>query len=252
MPFVGLSRAVCGVFFALLLTLVAYSGSAAPSNSVSDFTTQTGAFLKKHVAANGSVNYAAIQKAPTELKALVKQIESFDAKAATAAERKAFYLNAYNVLVISSVVERYPTPSVMKLPGFFDTKRHKVAGESMTLNGLEANKLRKPFGDARIHFALVCAAKGCPRLVAEPYRADGLDEQLDAQTRRVLRDPQFLRRDDAAGKVQLSEIFKWYDGDFKAGGKTVLAYINQYLDKPIPASYKIDYYTYDWGLNDQR
>ena len=41
----------------------------------------------------------------------------------------------------------------------------------MTLNDLENERLRKPYNDPRIHFALVCAAKGCPGLSREAYAA---------------------------------------------------------------------------------
>ncbi|KAA9339603.1 DUF547 domain-containing protein [Hymenobacter busanensis] len=249
----GFARSFCRLIFIALLaasSALTHRATAKASGAAPGFADQTSAFLKKYVAADGTVGYAAIQRNPAELKALLKRIETFEAKKAPAAERKAFYLNAYNLLVIAAVVERYPTTSVMKLPGFFDTQRHKVAGENMTLNGLEANKLMRAYNDPRVHFALVCAAKGCPKLTPEAYRAERLEDQLTERARQVLRDPQFIRRDDAAGKVLLSEIFKWYAGDFKAAGKTAVGYINRFLAQPIPASYKVDYYPYDWSLNE--
>ncbi|MEO8269711.1 MAG: DUF547 domain-containing protein [Aureliella sp.] len=41
----------------------------------------------------------------------------------------------------------------------------------VSLNGIENDVLR-PMGDPRIHFALVCAARGCPRLQNRAYTAD--------------------------------------------------------------------------------
>lgn len=200
--------------------------------------------------ADGNVNYAAIKKQPAELNNLLQTVRSFDTKTISAAERKAFYLNAYNILVIGAVVERLPLTSVMKVPGFFDKLPFTVAGEKMTLNELETNKLRKPYNDPRIHFALVCAAKGCPRLSREAFASPTLDAQLAAQTKRVLTDPTFIRLNAAAKKVQVSEIFKWYADDFKAPGQALIPYLNQHrAAQPIPATYTVDYYPYDWGLN---
>ena len=124
----------------------------------------TSAFLAKFVDDAGNVNYGAIKRNPLELNALLRRIETFEANAAKGPDREAFYLNAYNVLVISEVVAHYPVESVQKIPGFFDKNLVSVAGEKLTLNDLEAQKLRQPYGDPRVHFALVCGAKGCPRL----------------------------------------------------------------------------------------
>ena len=213
----------------------------------------TSAYLAKFVDENGNVNYGAIKRNPLELKALVHRYETFDASAATAPDREAFYLNAYNVFVISQVVAHYPAESVQKIPGFFDKNLVTVAGEKMTLNDLEAKKLREPFHDPRVHFALVCGARGCPRLNRQAFVGNQVDAQLTVQARKVLQDPKFIRVNEAAKKVLISQIFKWYEPEFKASGKTGLAYINQFRDsKSIPATYSVDYYAYDWMLNDRK
>lgn len=236
---------------ALLLGRATVPAVAAPP--VAALPQLTSAYLAKFVDENGNVNYGAIKRNPLELKALVRRYETFDASAATAPDREAFYLNAYNILVINEVVTHYPIQSVQKIPGFFDKNLVTVASEKMTLNDLEAKKLREPFHDPRVHFALVCGDKGCPRLNRQAFVGNQVDFQLTVQARKVLQDPQFTRVNDAAKKVLISEIFKWYEPDFKASGKTGLAYINQFRDsKTIPATYLVDYYTYDWALNDRR
>lgn len=213
----------------------------------------TSAFLAKFVDAEGNVNYTAIKSNPLELKNLLKRIETFNAAEATPADREAFYLNAYNVLVIGEVVERFPIESVQKVPGFFDKNLVSVAGEKLTLNDLETKKLRQPYADPRVHFALVCGAKGCPRLSRAAYVGNQLDAQLTIQARAVLQNPAFIRVEAGARKVQLSQIFKWYEADFKASGKTGVAYVNQFRGtKLIPATYAVNYYAYDWALNAQR
>ena len=242
----------------LILPLAAAGLLAAPLSPAlatappPNLSAATSAFLARHVNAAGNVNYAAIKRSPAELNGLLQRIETFDAAAAKPADREAFYLNAYNLLVIGEVVARYPLVSVEKVPGFFDKNLVSVAGEKLTLNDLEARKLRQPYNDPRVHFALVCGAKGCPRLSKTAYVGSQLDAQLATQTRKVLQDPAFIRVDAKTGKVQLSQIFKWYEADFKASGKTGVAYVNQFRPGPaIPATYAVDYYTYDWSLNKQ-
>ncbi|GAA3997653.1 DUF547 domain-containing protein [Hymenobacter fastidiosus] len=236
----------------LLLAGVATGTMAAPAPDAESLAAATSVFLRQYVSPEGNVNYKALKARPAALQTLLRQVKTFNAKAATAAERKAFYLNAYNLTVIGAVVERYPLQSVMKVPGFFDKNLYLVAGEKLTLNNLEATRLRQPYNDPRIHFALVCAAVGCPRLSREAYAPATLDAQLTAQARRVLTNPEFIRVDAGAKKVLVSEIFKWYADDFKAGGKATVAYINQFRGaQPIPAGFTTDYYAYDWTLNDQ-
>ena len=110
----------------LLVVPVLAPAYAPPTSSLS---AGTSTFLAKYVNAEGNVNYAAIKRNPVELKALLRRVETFDAAAAKPAEREAFYLNAYNLLVIGEVVTRYPLESVQKVPGFFDKNLVSVAGE---------------------------------------------------------------------------------------------------------------------------
>lgn len=227
--------------------------SAAAPAAPPSLPAATSAFLAKFVDTEGNVNYAAIKRNPLELKGLLRRVETFDAAAAKVSDREAFYLNAYNLLVIGEVVARYPLESVQKVPGFFDKNLVSVAGEKLTLNDLEARKLRQPYADPRVHFALVCGAKGCPRLSRAAYVGNQLDAQLTIQARKVLQDPAFIRVDAGARKVQLSQIFKWYEADFKASGKTGVPYVNQFREaKQIPPAYAVDYYAYDWALNSQK
>ncbi|WP_310393165.1 DUF547 domain-containing protein [Hymenobacter sp.] len=236
--------------WAVCVLLAPAAGAAAAPPSL---PAATSAFLAKFVDSDGNVNYAAIKRNPLELKGLLRRVETFDAAAAKGPDREAFYLNAYNLLVIGEVVARYPLESVQKVPGFFDKNLVSVAGEKLTLNDLEAQKLRQPYADPRVHFALVCGAKGCPRLSRAAYVGNQLDAQLTIQARKVLQDPVFVRVEAGARKVQLSQIFKWYEADFKASGKTGLPYVNQFRDaKQIPATYAVDYYAYDWALNSQK
>ncbi|MCC2545127.1 DUF547 domain-containing protein [Hymenobacter sp. BT175] len=249
MPAFGFSR-----FLFSLLAVLLFRGAAASAGPVPDaFTSATTSFLQKYVSANGDVNYAAIKKNPAALQALLKQVQQFDAKSASSGARKAFYLNAYNLVVIGAVVDSYPLSSVMKVPGFFDKQEFLVAGEKLTLNNLETSKLRKPYDDPRIHFALVCAARSCPPLRREAYATATVEQQLAAQARQAVQDPRFIRVDAKGGKVLVSEIFKWYADDFQATGKPLLAYLNQFRGRQLlPLDSRVDYYSYDWTLNDRR
>lgn len=218
------------------------------SMAQASFFTDADAFFKKHVT-NGRVDYAAIKADPAELLDLVKQIGSYSLSGKSAADEKAFYINAYNVLMVASVVEKYPISKPTDVPGVFDSKKHTVAGSSLTLSDIENKKLRPKYKDARLHFALVCGAVSCPKLPSYAFMPAKLESQLDARTKLAMNDPTFIKVKTSDNKVLVSEIFTWYKEDFDREASSVIEYINKFRTQPIPADYKVSKYTYNWALN---
>lgn len=215
------------------------------------FYTSLTQLLQRHVR-QGRVNYTSLRQDKEALRQLVKQVNTYDLSGATAAEKKAFYLNAYNLLVLHQVVGHYPLKSVMDVDGFFDRQTFLVAGEKLTLNELEKQKLLKPYQDARVHFALVCAAASCPPLLSKAYTPEEVEQQLQEQTESTLRSSQFIKVQPGQKRVLVSEIFKWYKDDFLREAPSILAYINRYRSAPLPSSYSLAYYPYNWQLNNAK
>jgi hypothetical protein len=208
-------------------------------------------FLAKHVK-NGLVDYGAIAKNISEVEALYTSIGTMELAGMQDDTRKAFYINAYNLIVIYWVAKHYPLKSPLDDSGFFDQVKHRVAGEVLTLNTLEIKKLLLPFKDARLHFALACAAVSCPPLASFAYTAAKLDQQLNERTALAINNASWLVVKPTAKRVEISKIFEWYGRDFLAEKSTVIDWINQYKKEPIPASYVVNYYEYNWQLNENR
>lgn len=238
------------VAFLLSFTIVPVANGAVDYD-LNDFFKRSDAFLKKHVQ-NGQVAYKAINNQFAEIESLYRTIGETDLSKASDNEIKAFYINAYNLIVIYQVSKYYPLKSPLDQSGFFDKVKHTVAGVPMTLNFLEIKKLILTYKDPRVHFALACAAVSCPPLADFAYMPGQLDQQLDTRTKLALNDPVWLKVRADQNKVYLSKIFEWYNKDFMMGGEgSVLEFINKYRIKNIPASYAIAYYEYDWGLNER-
>jgi len=173
----------------------------------------------------------------------------------------AFLMNAYNanVLLMAATARNEPGfENVLKVDGFFDRTTITVAGTAMTLNGLEKERIRS-FGDPRFHAALVCAAESCPPLRAEPFVAARLDEQLDEQSRRWVRDR--TKNDVKSGNLELSQIFNWYRSDFEVapyGG--VQGFVHAFAEPGSPLARasapdrrpEIRFKEYQWRLNQAR
>lgn len=202
---------------------------------------------------DGKVDYEAIRlHHAAALKAYVQSLGEADPSKMTSDEQLAFWLNAYNALVISAIVEgSSPEPTVGRAAFFFGRRFH-IAGKDRTLDDIESNTVRAVFRDPRVHFALVCGSRGCP--VVRTYEGGGVQATLDEGTRLFMRDPSKVRLDRAKHVLYLSSLFKWYEGDFKKAGTTPVAFVSRYLaddDRATLAEGKWDvvYMPYDWSLN---
>ncbi len=198
---------------------------------------------------DGKVSYQEIKENPAQLNKLVKQIGGISLNEAKPVEKKAFYINAYNILTIHSIIENGIPASPLDVDGFFNEIKHEVAGEQLTLDEIEKDILFSEFKDARVHFAVVCAARGCPQLQPTAYKPQTLDEQLNQAAKKTLNRDYFTRVNKEKESVKVSQLFKWYRQDFLKEADSVLAYINQYRIEKIPGDFIVEYYEYDWSLN---
>jgi len=233
-------------FFPLFMTFALWSNAADMTN----FTAEADRFFRTYVE-DGAVSYAKIQAKMIEAESLYKQIGLMKLEGVNDNTKKAFYVNAYNLIVIYWVTKHFPLRSPLDDSGFFDKVKHNVAGEMLTLNALEIKKLLLPYKDARFHFVLACAAKSCPPLASFCYRPETIDQQLTERTKLSINNNSWLRVDQGQKTVGLSKIFEWYKGDFTINGQSTIDWINKFRNEKIPKGYSVEYYEYDWRLNDQ-
>lgn len=217
-------------------------------NTINSWTNKYDALLKANVV-DGRINYEGLKDSP-QLKSLVTQLGSLKPVDEKSASAKAFYINAYNLLVINAAAANYPLNSVQEVSGFFERNKYSLSGKKYTLNSLEKDFIFKKYPDPRLHFVLVCGAIGCPPITDFAFQADQLESQLDAQTRMAINDSGFISF--SGNNATISKIFQWYNTDFGGGKKDVLNYINQYRTAAIPESASIEYSNYNWSLNDQK
>ena len=151
-------------------------------------------------------------------------------------------------MVIKQIVERYPIKGPLRVNGFFDQLKNVVAGEKLTLNQTEKDKNLYTSKDERLHFAVVCGAKGCPPLANFAFTPEMIESQLEDRTKIALNNYYFIRENK--GKIEISQIFSWYKDDFTNKGNVELVnYLNKYRTNQIPENTKTVYYENDWNLN---
>ena len=255
-----LKRNLILILFLILGALLFY-----PYNSLAndfDYTIYS-KLLEKHVL-SGKVDYLTWKK--EDISAFKKYIEDLSdvyLDKMTDDEQKAFWINAYNAVTIYGVLNNISENtflakvfSVLMVRGFFDTIEYKIAGESLTLDKIENEKLRTGFNDPRVHFAIVCASKSCPKIQAEVFMAGNLDARLDESAKMFIQDTIRNRLDKEKNILYSSQIFKWFSEDFIDEAGSIALYLKKYLsekDAEYLSNHKIEikYLYYDWLVNIQ-
>lgn len=181
--------------------------------------------------------------------------------------RLAFLINAYNAWTIELVLTRYPNLRSIRQIGLlpisawrkdivelFDTK--------YSLDEVEHGMIRAEgiYNEPRIHFAVNCAAIGCPALRPEAFVGEKLEEQLEESTKLFLADK--TRNYSDGGKLYISSVFDWYGEDFEKGWQGINS-VAQFLylyaeelrldeemkEKLFTNQLELHYLKYDWNLN---
>ena len=232
----------------LKLGILFLSFQIGSAQDVTDFFSKSDTFFTTYVK-DGLVDYKAIQANPELLLEVLDLGKTISISTSDAKNYQAFWINGYNLHVIKGIVDNYPVKSPLDIKGFFDKTKRDVGGKQITLNDIENKLLRGNFPqEARFHFVLVCAGLGCPPIINEAYTPEKLESQLERQTTLALNNSNFIKT--KGRKVQLSQIFEWYKGDFTQGGKSEIDYVNQFREEKLDTSAKIGYYPYDWSLNE--
>ena len=225
-----------------------------------------GQLLQKYVDDDGRVNYRAWKQNRADIATLdqyLAELSSAGKKAAASkSARLAFWINAYNAVTIRGILREYPTTSIRnhtaRLWGYNIWKHLQlyVGGEPVSLDQMEHEILRK-MNEPRIHFAIVCASIGCPRLLNEAYDAKQLERQLERNAKDFFARRQNFRYDAARKRIYLSAILDWFGEDFGANQAAQLKTIARWLPAEAervtaaPESYAVEYLDYDWNLNQQ-
>ena len=192
-------------------------------------------------------------------------------------DRKAFWLNAYNVLVLQTVLDhypirgtssRYPANSIRQIPGVFERRRHRVVGREMTLDEMETGVIAE-FGDPRLFLALGRGAVDSGRLRSESYTGIRVDRQLDEIVKEFVTTPRYVSLDRFGREFTVSAIFGWREAEFVTAfadrgwtdsGRTALerAVLNVVEPNLFPSErailaeneFTLQYHEFDWRLND--
>lgn len=217
------------------------------------------ALLRKHVAPGGWVDYAGLAQSAAQLDAYLAAVKAAPLAKLGRNERLALLINAYNAFTLKLILEHWDggrLASIKDIPADqrWDAVRWNVGGPVWSLNQIEQEQIRPKFREPRIHFALVCAAIGCPPLRAEAYTGARLEAQLSDQAEYMHTHDRWFRYEPGDTKIGLTKLYDWYGDDFKQVAGSVLEYVAQHatpLKESLDAGKRpeINWLDYDWRLN---
>lgn len=257
----------------LILVLILLFGSNQMLNAF-DHTTWDKLLRENITVINGGqvtqVDYDGFLDQRSELQEYLmnlSEIQKVDFDGWDEGKRLAFLINAYNAWTIELVLTRYPNLRSIRQIGLlpisawrkdivelFDTK--------YSLDEVEHGMIRAEgiYNEPRIHFAVNCAAIGCPALRPEAFVGEKLEEQLEESTKLFLADK--TRNYSDGGKLYISSVFDWYGEDFEKGWQGINS-VAQFLylyaeelrldeemkEKLFTNQLELHYLKYDWNLN---
>jgi len=227
---------------------------------------------------DGLVYYRALKSDRRSLDAYLATLERTSLDGWSRDEQVAFWLNAYDALVLRTAIDgypiagaskEYPARSIRQIPGAFERATHRVAGRSVTLDTIERDILGG-FGDPRVFLAIGRGSVGGGRLRSEAFTGAALENQLQQVAAEFATRHQLLRVDATARRVSVTAILSWREQAFVAAytekadprfsarspiERATLAFV---LPNLLPAEkafvqanqFTVVFHDYDWRLND--
>lgn len=263
----------------IICALAAIGLTAAAPRAQSDLHAPFDKILDTYVR-DGYVYYQALHKERAALDHYVAALDVPKARvdAWSKDDQEAFWLNGYNALVLRTVIDaypirgrssQYPPKSIRQIPGAFETMKHRIAGQPLTLDEIEKNVIAK-FGDARLLLALGRGAIGSGRLRSEAYQGADLDNRLEEVLKEWATRVNCIKVDPANATLDVTPLVSWRESVFvqsyaARGGprwsnrspveRAVAAMVYPYLfftEKEFLAAntFKMQYGEFDWRLND--
>ena len=207
--------------------------------------------LQKHVTTDGIVDYKSFKADETKLDNFISYLEKTTPESSWSENKqKAFWINAYNAYTIKLILKNYPLKSIMNIKekgkSAWKIPFAKVGGKTYTLDHIEHEILRKKLFDPKIHVGVNCASGSCPKLGNIAFTEENVEAELTKLMKAFVNDS--TRNKLSKKKVQISEIFNWFKGDFTKNG-SVIDYLNKFSETEIKSNAKISYLKYDWTLN---
>lgn len=220
--------------------------------------------LKTYVHTNSfgqnMFDYASVSPADQRaIKHYLEMLSTVDVQDLNKNEQLAFWINAYNAIVVRVILKEYPVESILDVGGDvfnrgpWNNHYFSVGGVPISLSNIRREIIFTHWQDVRVIYALSCGAIGCPNLGAKAVIGRKVNGYLDAAAMAFINGPVAILKFDN-DSVKTSKLFYWSKGEFIDHNVNILEHIKTYAVGDMARKLKnvenIRGYGFNWQLND--
>ncbi|MBA3993150.1 MAG: hypothetical protein C0469_06440 [Cyanobacteria bacterium DS2.3.42] len=188
--------------------------------------------LLKEFVKDNSVDYAALKKSPLLKESMRELAHISPAKMIDSKERLSYWLNAYNLIVIKEIADRFPIPDLKKLDNDPTRRKFTVGGEKMSMQAIKIEKIEPMFNDnfPEEIFLMCGGAIGHPWILDHPIVPDRMDKDMKEASYRWVCEPTNVSFDKYKSRLDVGPYLQWHQGLFEKRYGTPIDFVMSFLN----------------------
>ncbi len=205
---------------------------------------------------DGLVNYKDLANAP-ELDNAVKEIEGISPEHfADSNQKLAFWINAYNLLILKSIINHYPLKEHSALIRDLSLRKFIIGGQTIAVDDIRTTKISSLISanDPRPIFLVCGGTLGYPKLLSHPIASETMEADMQEATDEFINRPGNVVYEPRSCTLYISQFFKWNKSLFPG---SPFIYVNNQLPKKRRVDFD-DFHTktsylglFNWTLNQE-
>lgn len=204
------------------------------------------------------IDYQSLSKSGKLNKAVEELGHVSPDRMANAKDQLTFWINAYNLLVLKAIADRYPVKSIRHLGNTFHFHKFIVGGKTLSIEEIYTDRI-VPAAKKQCPLSIFLAsggARGYPPLMEHATDAIRLNSDANLAFYKFIRNPNNVSFNEDLRVFSLSPFFQWtfdvFDKDYESPHHLVNIYLDEKdnVDVDNPTIIKTYKSAFDWRLND--
>ena len=202
------------------------------------------------------VDYTAFYHSQS-FKTILRYLKQFDTDdLTTLSEKKAFWINTYNIAAIHLILSYYPIKSLQEIGSpelpFEMIPIININNNIYSLNDI-FSIIRTEFDDPRLLFCLSNGAISAPNLATTPYQSHLIEKQVSAQFKAFISNKsKGVKIRKGTKSAHLSPLFLWYQSYLPSQDPSpILSFLKPFYPF-LSNKYTVYYFKYNWTLNNKK
>lgn len=214
--------------------------------------------LLKTYVKDGLVDYKSLKSSPLLKKSMDELARTSPAKMADKKEQLAYWINAYNLLTLKVIADRYPITTIEKLGNDKSSRKFSVGGEQLSVQDIYIQKLMPMIKatDAKYIFLLSGGSVGYPALLDRAVAPEKMERDMELAAYKWIMDARNARFDEVTQTLFVSPYLQWNSQIIETQYATPFDFVLKYMSPTVevetsrPGTIKTFGQRFNWTLND--